>query len=47
MTYISTIDSAVATMESRRKRSDSGSLRSSVDRLFAPPTNRPVMPDAM
>src|SRR5699024_12473164 len=46
--YISTIDQAVATIESRRNRSDSGTLMSSVDRLLPRgSTNRPTAPAAM
>src|SRR5690625_6687769 len=46
--YISTIDKAVATIESRRNRSDSGTLMFSVDRLLPRgSTNRPTAPAAM
>ena len=46
-TYMSTIDRAVATMESRRKRSPSGTLMSSVERLLPfGSTSRPTAPAA-
>ena len=48
-TYISAMDSAVATIESRRKRRPSGSLRSSVEGdifLPLPPTSLPTPPAA-
>lgn len=47
--YISAMESAVATMESRRKRRLSGSLRSSVEGDCAvplPPTSDPTAPAA-
>lgn len=44
---MSTIDNAVATIESRRNRSDSGTRTSSVDGLVPlPPTRRPATPAA-
>ena len=46
-TYMMTIDKAVATIESRRNRRDSGSLSSSVERLRAPPVTRPTAPARM
>src|SRR5690625_7736222 len=46
--YISTIDKAVATIESRRNRRDSGTLMFSVDRLLPRgATNRPAAPAAL